>query len=197
VTNEITEEIILNGADIVKVGIGPGSACTTRRMTGVGYPQLSAVIECADAAHGLNSDQGSGLIIADGGQQYPSCVAKAFCGGADFNMFGSMFSGYEESGGDTIEKDGKKYKEYFGSSSNHAMEKLYGKKDTHRASEGRYTLIPFKGSIHPFVQDLFGALRSTGTYIGARTLKEFMKRATFVRVGRQLTTYLEGYDTGK
>jgi GMP reductase len=108
-----------------------------------------------------------------------------------------MFSGYEESGGDTIEKDGKKYKEYFGSSSNHAMEKLYGKKDTHRASEGRYTLIPFKGSIHPFVQDLFGALRSTGTYIGARTLKEFMKRATFVRVGRQLTTYLEGYDTGK
>jgi GMP reductase len=197
VTNEITEEIILNGADIVKVGIGPGSACTTRRMTGVGYPQLSAVIECADAAHGLNSGQGSGLIIADGGQQYPSCVAKAFCGGADFNMFGSMFSGYEESGGDTIEKDGKKYKEYFGSSSNHAMEKLYGKKDTHRASEGRYTLIPFKGSIHPFVQDLFGALRSTGTYIGARTLKEFMKRATFVRVGRQLTTYLEGYDTGK
>jgi GMP reductase len=197
VTNEITEEIILNGADIVKVGIGPGSACTTRRMTGVGYPQLSAVIECADAAHGLNSGQGSGLVIADGGQQYPSCVAKAFAGGADFNMFGSMFSGYEESGGEIVEKDGQKFKEYFGSSSNHAMEKLYGKKDTHRASEGRYALIPLKGSVHPFIQDLFGALRSTGTYIGAKTLKEFSKRATFIRVGRQLTSYLEKYDTGK
>jgi GMP reductase len=197
VTNEMTEEIILAGADIVKIGIGPGSACTTRRMTGVGYPQLSAVIECADAAHGLNSGQGCGLIIADGGQQYPSCVAKAFSGGADFNMFGSMFSGYEESGGDTVEKDGKKYKEYFGSSSNHAMQKLYGKKDSHRASEGRYTLIPFKGSIYDFLQDLFGALRSTGTYIGARTLKEFSKRATFTRVNRQLTDYLEKFDQQK
>jgi uncharacterized membrane protein YgcG len=187
----------LSGADIVKVGIGPGSACTTRRMTGVGYPQLSAVIECADAAHGLNSGQGCGLIIADGGQQYPSCISKAFCGGADFNMFGSMFSGYEESGGETIEKDGKKYKEYFGSSSNHAMEKLYGKKDAHRASEGRYTLIPFKGSIHNFLQDMFGALRSTGTYIGAKTLKEFPKRATFIRVNRQLTDYLERFDQNK
>lgn len=196
VTNEMTEEIILSGADIVKVGIGPGSACTTRRMTGVGYPQLSAVIECADAAHGLNSGQGCGLIIADGGQQYPSCVAKAFAAGADFNMFGSMFSGFIESAGETIEKDGKQYKEYFGSSSNHAMTKLYGKKDSHRASEGRYTLIPLKGSIHDFLQDLFGALRSTGTYIGAATLKEFAKRATFVRVNRQLNQSLERFDQG-
>lgn len=93
VTNEMTEEIILAGADIVKIGIGPGSACTTRKMTGVGYPQLSAVIECADAAHGITNKNGAcGLIIADGGQQYPSCVAKAFCGGADFNMCGSLFS---------------------------------------------------------------------------------------------------------
>lgn len=197
VTNEMTEEIILAGADIVKVGIGPGSACTTRKMTGVGYPQLSAVIECADAAHGLANERGVGRIIADGGQQYPSCVAKAFCAGADFNMFGSMFSGFEESGGETIEKDGKKFKEYFGSSSNRAMLEFYGKKDSHRASEGRHTLIPFKGSVHDFIQDLLGSLRSTGTYIGARTLKEFSKRATFVKVNRQLTTYLEGYDTGK
>ncbi|MFM2423734.1 MAG: hypothetical protein RLZZ70_121 [Candidatus Parcubacteria bacterium] len=196
VTNEMTEEIILSGADIVKVGIGPGSACTTRRMTGVGYPQLSAVIECADAAHGLHSGQGCGLIIADGGQQYPSCVAKAFAAGADFNMFGSMFSGFEESAGETIEKEGKLYKEYFGSSSNHAMEKLYGKKDAHRASEGRYTLITHKGSITTFLQDLFGALRSTGTYIGAGSLKEFAKRATFVRVNRQLNQSLERFDQG-
>lgn len=200
VTNEMTEEIILAGADIVKIGIGPGSACTTRRMTGVGYPQLSAVIECADAAHGISNeknDRACGLIIADGGQQYPSCVSKAFCGGADFNMFGSMFSGFEESAGETIEKNGKLYKEYFGSSSNHAMQKLYGKKDTHRASEGRYTLIPLKGKLDDFLQDLFGAMRSTGTYIGARTLKEFSKRATFIRVNKQLTDYLEKFDTGK
>jgi GMP reductase len=197
VSNEMTEEIILNGADIVKVGVGPGSACTTRRMTGVGYPQLSAVIECADAAHGLSNSQGCGLIIADGGQIYPSCVAKAFCGGADFNMFGSLFSGFEESGGATIEKNGKLYKEYFGSSSNKAMLEFYGKKDTHRASEGRYTLRPHKGSIHDFIQDLFGSLRSTATYIGAKKIKEFPKRATFIRVNRQLNTSNEEYDKGE
>ena len=196
VTNEMTEEIILNGADIVKVGIGPGSACTTRRMTGVGYPQLSAVIECADAAHGINNERGNGLVIADGGQQFPSCVAKAFCGGADFNMMGSMFSGYDQSGGNLVEKNGKKYKEYFGSSSNKAMEEFYGKKDSHRASEGREVLMPYKGDLHVFLQDLFGALRSTGTYIGASKIKEFSRRTTFLRVNRQLTTYLEQFDTG-
>jgi GMP reductase len=196
VTNEMTEEIILAGADIVKIGIGPGSACTTRRMTGVGYPQLSAVIECGDAAHGIANDQGVGRIIADGGQQYISDVAKAFCGGADFNMCGSLFSGFEQSDGKLIEKDGNKYKEYFGSSSNKAMTELYGKKDFYRASEGRYALIPFKGDINNFLQDLFGALRSTGTYIGARQLREFSKRTTFIKVNQQLTNYLEQYDTG-
>lgn len=197
VTNEMTEEIILAGADIVKVGIGPWSACTTRRMTGVGYPQLSAVIECADAAHGIANEKWCGLIIADGGQQHPSCVSKAFCGGADFNMFGSMFSGFEESSGETVEKNGKLYKEYYGSSSNKALLEHYGKKESHRASEGRYTLIPHKGSIHDFIQDLLWSLRSTGTYIGARVLKEFSKRATFIRVNRQLTSYLEAYDQEK
>lgn len=197
VTNEMTEQIILSGADIVKVGIGPGSACTTRRMTGVGYPQLSAVIECADAAHGISNGRGGyGLVIADGGQQYPSCVAKAFCGGADFNMAGSLFSGYDESAGELVEKDGKKFKEYFGSSSNKALQEFYGKKEAHRASEGRYVLMPYKGSIKEFIQDLFGSLRSTGTYIGAKTLKQFSKRATFIRVNKQLTTYLENYDQG-
>lgn len=196
VTNEITEEIILAGADIVKIGIGPGSACTTRKMTGIGYPQLSAVIECADSAHGIANKESVGRIIADGGQQYTSDIAKAFCGGADFNMCGSLFSGFEQSGGETIIKDGKKFKEYFGSSSNKAMEEFYGSKDAHRASEGRYTLIPHKGDIHDFIQDLMGSLRSTATYIGARQLKEFPKRATFIKVNRQLTTYLERYDTG-
>lgn len=198
VTNEMTEQIILSGADIVKVGIGPGSACTTRRMTGVGYPQLSAVIECADAAHGISNGKGGyGLVIADGGQQFPSCIAKAFGAGADFNMAGSLFSGFDESAGELVEKDGKKYKEYFGSSSNKALTEFYGKKEAHRASEGRYVLMPYKGSIHDFIQDLFGSLRSTGTYIGAKSLKQFSKRATFIRVNKQLTTYLESYDQGQ
>ena len=197
VTNEMTEEIILAGADIVKIGIGSGSACTTRKMTGVGYPQLSAVIECADATHGISNNQGVGHIIADGGQQYTSDIAKAFCGGADFNMCGSMFSGFDQSEGKLIEKDGKKYKEYFGSSSNKAMIEFYGKKDIHRASEGRYVLMPYKGDIHVFIQDLMGALRSTCTYLGARQLKEMSKRATFIRCNHQLTTYLERYDTGE
>lgn len=198
VTNEMTEQIILSGADIVKIGIGPGSACTTRMMAGVGYPQLSAVIECADAAHGISNGKGGyGLVIADGGQQYPSCIAKAFCAGADFNMFGSMFSGFDESAGKIVEKDGKKFKEYFGSSSNKALLEFYGKKGEYRASEGRYVLMPYKGPIDNFLQDLFGSLRSTGTYIGARRLKEFSKRATFLRVNRQLTTYLEKYDQEK
>lgn len=194
VSNEMTEQIILSGADIVKVGIGPGAACTTRRMTGVGYPQLSAVMECADAAHGLSNGQGVGLIIADGGITYPCDFAKAFCGGADFTMSGSLFSGFEESGGETVTLEGKKFKEFYGSSSNKALVDNYGQKDTHRASEGRYLLIPLKGSIHPFLQDLFGALRSTGTYIGARKLKEFPKRATFLRVNRQLNNSLEAYE---
>lgn len=194
VSNEMTEEIILAGADIVKVGIGSGSACTTRRMTGVGYPQLSATIECSDAAHGISNSQGVGLIISDGGIVHPSDFAKAFCGGADFVMAGSLFSGFEQSGGETIEIEGKKYKEYYGSSSNKAMLVNYGNKDSHRASEGRYTLIPHKGDINDFIQDLFGSLRSTGTYIGAKKLKEFSKRATFIKVNRQLNTSLEKYD---
>lgn len=197
VSNEMAEEIILNGADIVKVGIGPGSACTTRKMTGVGYPQLSAVIECADAAHGLSNEQGCGLIIADGGLNTPGDNGKAFCGGADFIMSGSQFSAYEQSGGNTIEKNGKLYKEYFGSSSNKAMQDFYGKKDAHRASEGRYTLIPHKGDLEDAIQDLFGSLRSTATYIGAKKIKEFSKRATFIRVNRQLNTSLEQFDQNK
>jgi len=196
VTNEMTEEIILAGADIVKIGIWPWSVCTTRKMTGVGYPQLSAVIECADAAHGITNPENGNcwLIIADGGQQFPSCIAKAFCGGADFNMCGSLFSGYDESGWNLIEKDGKKYKEYYGSSSNKALLDNYGKKENHRASEWRYVLMPYKWPVSDFIQDLLGSLRSTGTYIWAARLKHFSKCTTFLRVNRQLTTYLEKYE---
>ncbi|MFA6088277.1 MAG: GMP reductase [Candidatus Woesearchaeota archaeon] len=195
VTNEMTEELLIEGADIVKIGIGSGSACTTRKQTGVGYPQLSAVIECADAAHGISiGDKGCGLIISDGGAVHPSCVTKAFCGGADFVMMGSMFAGFFESGGKLISRNGKKYKQYYGMSSTLAMEKHYGGVAKHRASEGRILEIPYKGKVQDFVLEVLGSLRSTGTYIGARKLKEFSRRATFIMVNRQLNTSLERFD---
>ncbi len=140
VTGEMTEELILSGADIVKVGIGPGSVCTTRKMTGVGYPQLSAVIECADAAHGL-----SGLICADGGCSTPGDVAKAFGGGADFVMLGGMFAGHDESGGERVERDGSSYKRFYGMSSKAAMERYSGGVAGYRAAEGKEVLVPYRG----------------------------------------------------
>lgn len=197
VTNEMVEELLLQGADIVKVGVGSGAACLTRRKAGVGYPQLSAVIECADAAHGISINKGCGLIIADGGAVYPSSVSKAFCAGADFVMMGSMFAGYDQSEGDLIEEDGKQYKLHFGSSSNTALEKFYGGVDAYRASEGRTIKVPYKGDVNIFIKDLLGSLRSTATYIGARQLKEFSRRSTFLLVNRQLNESMQAYDTGK
>lgn len=195
VTNEITEEILLRGADIVKVGIGSGSACTTRRMTGVGYPQLSAIIECSDAAHGIsNPSTGVGLVMSDGGAVYPSDAAKAFCGGTDFLMSGQFFSGFEQSGGALIERDGQMYKEYYGMSSQAAMKSHYGGVAKHRASEGREVLLPYKGDVNDFIDELFGSLRSTATYIGALKLKEFAKRTTFLLVNNQLNRSLEKYE---
>lgn len=195
VTNEITEEILLRGADIVKVGIGSGSACTTRRMTGVGYPQLSAVIECSDAAHGIsNPATGVGLVMSDGGAVYPCDAAKAFCGGADFLMSGQFFSGFEQSGGKVVEREGERYKQYYGMSSAAAMDSHYGGVAKHRASEGREVLLPHKGDVHDFVGELFGSLRSTATYIGAIKLKEFSRRATFLMVNNQLNRSLEQYE---
>jgi GMP reductase len=193
VTNEITEEILLRGADIVKVGIGSGSACTTRRMTGVGYPQLSAVIECSDAAHGIsNPATGVGLVMSDGGATDPSDAAKAFC--ADFLMSGQFFAGFDQSGGRVVERDGERFKEYYGMSSSAAMKSHYGGVAKHRASEGREVLLPHKGDVHDFVDELFGSLRSTATYIGALKLKEFSKRATFLMVNNQLNRSLEPYE---
>jgi len=180
VTGEMVEELILSGADIVKVGIGPGSVCTTRIKTGVGYPQLSAVIECADAAHGLG-----GHIISDGGCVCAGDVAKAFGAGADFVMLGGMLAGHEESGGSLIEKDGKKFKIFYGMSSQTAMEKHTGGLADYRAAEGKTVQVPFKGPIQSTIQDILGGLRSSCTYVGASKLKELSKRTTFVRVSQQ------------
>ena len=209
VTGEMTEELILAGADIVKVGIGPGSVCTTRIQTGVGYPQLSAVIECADAAHGLG-----GHIIADGGCTCPGDVAKAFAGGADFVMLGGMLAGHDQGGGEVIEKfyktgewrknvhtldgietttwedaiDRKQFIQFYGMSSDAANKKHFGGLKDYRSSEGREVLVPYRGDVAATVQDILGGLRSTCTYAGAIRLKHLMRCTTFIRCTQQFNS---------
>ncbi len=180
VTADMTQELILSGADIVKVGIGPGSVCTTRIQTGVGYPQLSAVIECSDAAHGLGAH-----IIADGGCTCPGDVAKAFGGGADYVMLGGMLAGHKEGGGKIIENDNKQYVEFYGSSSEEANIKHYGGLNDYRTSEGKIVQIPYRGDLKNTIQNILGGVRSSCTYVGAPTLKQLSKCTTFIRVARQ------------
>jgi GMP reductase len=196
VTADMTQELLLRGADIVKVGIGPGSVCTTRIQTGVGYPQLSAIMECADAAHGLGAH-----IIADGGCTSPGDVAKAFGAGADFVMLGGMFAGHDEGGGHIItetyltgtfneqenrpEYDKRRFVEFYGMSSETAMDKHHGGVADYRSSEGRTVRIPYRGAVADTVRNILGGLRSTCTYVGAPTLKQLSKCTTFVRVTKQ------------
>jgi GMP reductase len=207
VTGEMTEELILNGVDIVKVGIGPGSVCTTRIQTGVGYPQLSAVIECADAAHGLG-----GHIIADGGCTSPGDVAKAFAAGSDFVMLGGMLAGTTEGGGEIktryfktgeVAEDGtdilqtKKQVEFYGMSSQTANDKHFGGLKDYRSSEGRTVLVDYKGDLGPVAQEILGGLRSACTYAGAEKLKNLPKCATFVRCSDTHTRVFESKTIGK
>ena len=176
-------ELIINGeVDIVKVGIGSGAVCTTRLQTGVGMPQLSAVMECSDAAHGLG-----GMIISDGGACFPGDVAKAYGGGADFVMLGSMFAGHEECPGEG-EEHGKKYKLY-GMSSDTAMKKYHGGVANYRSSEGKTVRIPLKGPVQDTINNICGGIRSTCTYVGASELKYLNKCTTFVRVNRQVNDF--------
>ena len=185
VTREMVEELILNGkVDVVKVGIGPGSACTTRLKTGVGMPQLSAVLECADAAHGVG-----GHIISDGGITCPGDMAKAFGAGADFVMVGGQFAGHDQNPGKVMEdENGNKYKSFYGMSSDKAQKKHFGKMNSYRSSEGRVLKVPYKGDLNNTVLDYLGGLRSTCTYINASTIKQIPKCTTFVRVSQQLNT---------
>ena len=184
VTPEMTEELILAGVDIVKVGIGPGSVCTTRKITGIGYPQLSAVIECADAAHGLK-----GHIIADGGCSVPGDVVKAFAAGADFVMLGGMLAGHKEGGASLFGPT-----KFYGMSSNTAMDLHNGGVANYRASEGKTVEIPYRGEVSKTLSEILGGLRSACTYVGAGELKELSKRATFVRVTQQLNNSLNAYE---
>jgi len=183
VTAEMTEALLLAGADIIKVGIGPGSVCTTRKVSGVGYPQLSAVMECADAAHGLN-----GYIMADGGCTCPGDVAKAFGAGSDFVMLGGLLAGHDECAGDVVEVLGVPHKRFYGMSSDTAMEKYNGGVATYRASEGKSVTVACRGPVAETVKHILGGLRSACTYTGARTIKQLPKCTTFVRVNRQLNT---------
>ena len=211
VTREMTEELILAGADIVKVGIGPGSVCTTRIQTGVGYPQLSAVIECADAAHGLG-----GHIIADGGCTCPGDVAKAFAAGADFVMLGGMLAGHDEGGGEVITKiyetnevtktdDGffesvyeeKQFVQFYGMSSESANDKHFGGLKDYRSSEGRTVLVPYRGPVAKTVQEILGGVRSACTYTGAMKLKQLSKCATFIRCSQTHNSVYESSTIGK
>ena len=186
VTREIVEELILiGGVDVVKIGIGPGSACTTRLKTGVGMPQLSAVLECSDAAHGVG-----GHIISDGGITCPGDMAKSFGGGADFVMVGGQFAGHDENPGEIIEENGKKLKMFYGMSSDKAQEKYYGSMATYRSSEGRVLKIPYKGPLENTVLDYLGGIRSTCTYINADCIKHMPKCTTFIQVTQQLNTSL-------
>ena len=176
-TPEATEQIMLAGADIVKLGIVPGSVCTTRKMTGVGYPQLSCIIECADAAHGLG-----GHAMSDGGCTVPGDIAKAFGAGADFVMLGGMLAGHDECSGE-IENDTMTF---YGMSSEEAQLKYYGEKETYRASEGKAVQVPYRGSVRKTIEEILGGLRSSCTYAGAQTIKALPKCTTFVKVNRQL-----------
>jgi GMP reductase len=205
VTADQTQELILNGADIVKVGIGPGSVCTTRIKTGIGYPQLSAVMECSDAAHGLG-----GHVIADGGCTCSGDVSKAFSAGADFVMLGGMLAGHDEGGGEIIKKyyktnevdihdngdhissiEEKRYVQFYGMSSKAANDKHFGGLKEYRSSEGREVLIPYKGKVETTLQDLLGGIRSTCTYVGASTIKQLSKCTTFIRVNNQYNRIFE------
>lgn len=198
VTGDMAEALILAGADIIRVGIGGGSVCTTRKMTGVGYPQLSAIIECADAAHGLG-----GHITSDGGCVMPGDIAKAFAANADFICLGGMFAGHDECNGEIIEKnfvtketvnplfndlrfEKQSFMRFYGMSSESAMEKHYGGVADHRASEGKEVLVPYKGPVADTVKEILGGLRSALTYTGSKSLKELSKRTTFVRVTQQM-----------
>ena len=185
VTAEMTEQLILSGADVVKIGIGPGSVCTTRTMAGVGVPQFSAVVECADAANGVG-----GHIMADGGCNEPGDVAKALGGGAHFVMLGGMLAGHNES--EVEAKDGKR--EFYGMSSDRAREVHGKRKDGYRGNEGKRIFLPDRGPVKETIEDMLGGVRSSCTYIGARRLKDIPKCASFVCVNHQLNKVYQSYE---
>lgn len=181
VTPDIVYDLIHDcGVDVVKVGIGPGSACTTRIKTGVGVPQLSAIIDCKKSAK-----RAGGYIISDGGITCPGDMSKAFGADADFVMMGGQFAGHDENPGEIVEENGKKFKLFYGMSSEFAMVKHFGKMNTYRSSEGRCIKIPYKGKLEETVNDYLGGVRSTCTYIGCNKLEDMPNNTNFIVVSQQ------------
>ncbi|MCL1928099.1 MAG: GMP reductase [Treponema sp.] len=203
-TPEMVQELILAGADFIKVGIGPGSVCTTRQKTGVGYPQISASLNCAEVAHGLDAG-----IVLDGGMTCPGDIAKAFCANTDMVMVGGMFAGTDECDGELITKyihsgeykketenvsnhglftpivEEKTYKRFYGMSSAYANSKHSGGLKDYRTSEGGVEEIECKGPVKTIIEDILGGLRSACTYIGSSSIKNMGKCGTFIRVYNQ------------
>lgn len=214
VTGDITEDLILSGADCVAVGIGGGSACRTREKTGCGRPQLSTVIECADAAH-----QVGGMVCSDGGITCPGDICKAFGGGADFIMIGGLFAGTDEAEGEIISKwihngeydmvshdsgyffeihlEEKKFKQFYGMSSTLAQDKFQGGMKNYRASEGAVIEVPYSGSMDSILEDMLGSIRSMMTYIGAKNLKDIPKQCVFYKVNNQRNHIFDSHTVGR
>ena len=185
ITPEMTEQLIIRGADIVKCGIGPGSVCTTRTMTGVGYPQISGIMECSDAAHGLK-----GTVVADGGCRTPGDVSKAYAAGADFVMLGGMLAGHQEC---ELPLANGVY-EFYGMSSDRAMENHSVDKKHYRGSEGKVVYLPDRGPVEHTMEEILGGVRSTCTYIGADKLKYLPKCATFIQTRQIINTVFNQYE---
>jgi GMP reductase len=185
VSPEMTEELIINGADIVKVGIGPGSVCTTRTETGVGVPQFSAIIECADAANGVG-----GHIMADGGCTAPGDIAKGLGAGAHFVMLGGMLAGHDES--ELELRDGKRY--FYGMSSQSAFDAHGARKDGYRGTEGKTVALDDRGPVKETVEHILSSVRSSCVYIGARRIKDIPKCAHFVKVNNVRNRIYDRYD---
>jgi GMP reductase len=184
-TSEMVMQLILAGADIVKIGIGPGKACQTRMVAGVGIPQLSAIIECEDTAHGLKSgDKRNGLVCADGGIATPGDICKAFGAGADFVMLGSMLAGTDECDGEWEGSFENKKLKYYGMASYEAQNNHYGKSAEYRATEGKILYAPYKGPVSTIIKEVVGGVRSCCAYTGASSLKDLSKCTSFVRVNR-------------
>jgi len=180
VTGNMVEKLIDCGADIIKTGIGGGSLCLTRIVAGIGYPQFSAINECAYYAHG----HPQGHICGDGGCRYPGDIAKSFAGGADFTMIGGMLGGTEECEGEWVEENGKKFLKFHGMSSEEAMDIHYNGMASHRTAEGKEVKIPYKGKVERVVQDILGGLSSACSYSGAVELKDLHKCAMIAKVNK-------------
>jgi GMP reductase len=186
VTPEMVNKYYENGVDIIKMGIGSGSVCTTRIKTGVGYPQLSCILDTVPEI------EKTCHIISDGGIQAAGDFSKAFGAGADFVMCGGMFAGHEESAGEMIIENDTKYKVFYGMSSSNAMNTHYGSVAKHRSSEGKCVKIKYRGSVEETILDILGGIRSTMTYVGAKKLEELQTKTTFIRVNNTVNKIYNG-----